>query len=250
MSLEERLKYAQMKARHKEVLLPWYKKWWGLIILIIGALTLALLLLASAYVINQVQNILSVSEEAGLEEQYALYSEKIKGDGTNFSTGPLNATVTIVEFGDFSCPFCRQSAPGLRRLAADYHDRVRIIYRDYPLHDNSIDLALAARCAGEQGRFWDMHDQFFIYKTETSATGPELRALLMGLAEEMELDISRFDRCLEDRRYVPQIKKDFDDGEWLEIAGTPTWFVNDYPITGHVPEASLRELVDGLLMNK
>lgn len=247
MSLEERAKYVAMKARHQKQLRPWYKKWWGGVTIALGVLLLILLLWASAYVINRVQEILTEEQTLSLEEQYDLYQQAIYGDGTNFFTGPTEAKVTIVEFGDFSCPFCRESAPGLRRLAIDYQDKVRVIYRDYPLHNNSIDLALAARCAGEQGRFWDMHDQFFIYKTETEATGLELRSMLMGLAEDMGLDTARFDRCLEDRRYVPQIKKDFDDGEWLEIQGTPTFFINDYPITGHIPEDRLKDLVDGLL---
>lgn len=247
MSLEERLKYAEMKARHTKTLLPWYKKWWGILTIILAALFFMSLMWASVYVITQVQEMLRTDTSLSIEEQYELYLKAINGDGTNFFTGPLNAAVTIVEFADFSCPFCRESAPGLRRIALDYQDKVRVIYRDYPLHENSIDLALAARCAGEQGRFWDMHDQFFIHKTETTATGQELREMLVGLAMDMSLDVARFDRCLEDKRYIHQIKKDFDDGEWLEIVGTPTFFINNHSITGHVPEEKLRELIDGLL---
>ncbi len=248
MSLDERIKYAAMKARHSDVLRPWYKKWWGIGLIGAAVLFFILLAVASAYVANQVQNILKGEENPLITQQdYEAYFQAIQGDGTNYHTGPTDATVTIIEFGDFACPFCRTSTPGLRKIAEEYQDRVKVIYRDYPLHDNSIDLALAARCAGEQGRFWDMHDQIFLYKAETTAVGAELREMLMSLATEMELNISQFDKCFTDRRYILQIKKDYDDGELLSIDGTPTWFVNNHMITGHLPEEQLRELVDGLL---
>lgn len=248
MSLSERLKYAEMKARHSKVLRPWYKKWWGILIITLSALIFLLLALASAYVANQVKSILAGETiEQPTEQDFQLYLEAVAGDDTNYYTGPAEAKVTIIEFGDFSCPFCRESAPGLRKVAQEYIDKVKVVYRDYPLHDNSIDLALAARCAGEQGKFWEMHDEFFLYKAPTDAVGAELKSLLMGLADEMKFDKSRFEKCFDDRRYILQIKKDYDDGELVQIEGTPTWFINNYMITGHLPEERLRELIDGLL---
>lgn len=248
MSLNERLKYAEMKARHSKVLRPWYKKWWGVLTIILAIILFLLLAVASAYVANQVKDIIAgESTEQPTEQDFQTYLQAVTGDGTNFYTGPAEAKVTIIEFGDFSCPFCRESAPGLRRIAKEFENEVKVIYRDYPLHDNSIDLALAARCAGEQGQFWEMHDQFYLYKAPTEATGAELKSLIMSLVEEMKLDQARFEKCFDDRRYILKIKKDYDDGELVQIEGTPTWFVNNYMITGHLPEERLRELINGLL---
>jgi len=248
MSLNERLKYAEMKARNSKALRPWYKKWWGILIITLAVIVFLFLAVASAYVANQVKNIIAGEYiEQPTEQDFQDYIKAVAGDGTNFYTGPSDAKVTIVEFADFSCPFCRESAAGLRNIAEEYKNEVKVVYRDYPLHDNSIDLALAARCAGEQEKFWEMHDQFYLYKAPTEATGAELRSLILGLAEEMKLDGSRFIKCFDDRRYITQIKKDYDDGELLQIDGTPTWFVNNYSITGSFPEERLRELIDGLL---
>ena len=248
MSLNERLKYAEMKARHMKTLKPWYKKWWGVLIILLSVLIFLLLAVASAYVVNEVKTIINNEQvDQPTEQDFQAYFKAIAGDGSNFYTGPADAKVTIVEFADFSCPFCRESAPGLRKIAKEYENEIKVIYRDYPLHENSIDLALAARCAGEQGKFWEIHDQFYLYKTPTEAVGAELKSLLMGLITEMRLDQARFEKCFDDRRYVLQIKKDYDDGELVQVEGTPTWFINNYMITGHMPEERFRELIEGLI---
>jgi len=248
MSLKERLKYAQMKARHSDMLRPWYNKWWGILLISLAIIFFILLAVASAYVINQVQYMLN--EEAAsqpTQQDYQTYLQAIKGDGSNYFTGPAEAPVTIIEFGDFSCPYCQSSAVGLRKIAKDYADNVKIVFRDYPLHDNSIDLALAARCAGEQGKFWEMHDLFYLDSEQTDATGEDLRVIFNNAATTIGLDTVKFTKCLDDRRYILQIKRDYDDGELLSIDGTPTWFINNYMITGDLPENYFREMIDGLL---
>lgn len=249
MSLEERVKYAKMKARHQEIFKPWYRRWWGITIIIIATIALFFLILAGAYVAGRVQDILSgTAAEEPTTTDYAAALSAIKGDGSNYFMGPATSSpVTIIEFGDFACPYCRQSAQVVRAIAAEHPDEIKYIFRDYPLHDNSIDLALGARCAGEQGRFWEYYDEVFINKEETEATGTELRDLLMSLADEMGLNTAKYDQCLTDRRYILQIKKDYDDGELLKIAGTPTWFINNRLITGNIPEDTFRELINGLL---
>ncbi len=249
MSLQDRLKYAEMKARHQKTLRPWYKKWWGLLIIIIVALLLVATIYYGSYYFKQTQAFLNGETTTGAtsEETYAMYLKAISGDGTNYFTGPSDAKITIIEFGDFACPFCQQSAPGLRKIAEEHKDKVKVVFRDYPLHENSIDLALAARCAGAQGKFWEMYDKLYADDEPIAAMGSELQAILVTMAANLDLSTKTFEQCLLDRRFISKIKKDFDDAELLEAEGTPTWFINNYSITGHLPEDRLREIINGLL---
>jgi hypothetical protein len=148
MSLNERLKYAKMKARHKKVFLPWYKKLWGKL-LIVALFGLFLLLTFSAiYVYKEVKRIQTKEAESYIDRQRDAYLKLINGAG-GYAIGSPDAKITLIEFTDFACPFCRDSALEIMPLLQDYQETVRLIIRDFPIHENSIDLALAMRCAGE-----------------------------------------------------------------------------------------------------
>jgi len=250
MSLNERLDYVAMKARHKNLLLPWYKKWWGIFILCLAGLLLIGVISSGIYVIKKIRDIKSGKLEISQEEQWQNYVNAINGDGTNYYMGQASSTITIVEFGDFACPYCQSSAAATEEMRIKYQDRIKFIYRDYPLHENSIDLALAARCAGEQNKFWQMHDSLFAHQDVLSAattTNDELKTDLLNIASDLNLGIGQFAACLDDRRYIGRIKKDYEDGELLEIDGTPTWYVNNYRITGSMDAEKMEELITGLI---
>ena len=247
MSLTDRIKYAEMKARHAKDLRPWYKKWWGALILAISALILIVLVASAFYVYNKVQEINSQAAQNYLNEQKQAYLNAIAGGGTTYSLGSGNPQITIVEFSDFACPYCAESAVAVRKVAAAYQNQVKIIFRDYPLHDNSIDLALAARCAGEQGKFWEFHDYIFANQNNLSDTGDALKTKLLAGAQSLKLNTDKFSTCLTDKTYLSQISTDFQDGETLQVQGTPTWFVNNYRLTGSLSEQKLQELIAGLL---
>jgi len=250
MSLNERLDYVAMKARHKNLLLPWYKKWWGIFILGLAGLILIVVIASGVYVIKKVRDIKSGKLEISQEEQWQNYVNAINGDGTNYYMGQASSTVTIIEFGDFACPYCQSSATATRELGIKYQNKIKFIYRDYPLHENSIDLAIAARCAGEQNKFWEMHDSLFAHQdilSVATTTNDELKTDLLNIASDLKLGISQFTICLNDRRYISQIKKDYEDGELLEIDGTPTWYVNNYRITGSMDTEKMEELIAGLI---
>ncbi len=246
MSLKERVKYVAMKARHEDKLRPWYKKLWGVIFLVLAAIFLIFMVAGGIYIVNQIKIINGGGDAASLEEQRQIYLDTIKGDEQN-NWGPKNAPVTIVEFSDFACPFCEQSYAGLKNIRKTYGDRVRIIYRDYPLHDNSIFLALSARCAGEQGKFWEMHDVFFENQDKFNLPEAELTQNMPDLAAVLGLNVDQFKTCISDKRYFTQIKKDYEDGNYLKIQGTPTWFINNNQITGYISEEKLQEAITGLL---
>lgn len=246
MSLEERVQYASMKARHQNKLRPWYLKWWGIILLTLASLFLILIIASGIYVVKQIQAINSGAVAANPAEQLQAYLTAINRPGDN-SWGPSNAPVTIIEFGDFSCPYCQASYAGVKNIQANYSDKVRIIYRDYPLHDNSIFLALSARCAGEQGKFWQMHDVFYENQAKFNLTQEELSIAIPALAETLGLNTEQFQDCLDTQKYFPQIKQDYDDGTFLQIQGTPTWFINNKSFTGALSQESLQSIVEGLL---
>jgi protein-disulfide isomerase len=251
MSLEERLKFAAMKARHPNISRAWYKKWWGVLILIILGLILIILVFSGLYVSNKIKQIQLGQGETSLEQQRQNYLNAINGDGSNYYLGAAQAPVTIIEFGDFACHFCEQSVAGAKKLTAAYPDKVKIVWRDYPtIGPNSIILALAARCAGEQGKFWDFHDILFANQKELSAatSSDEFGSRLDSLAENLKLNITQFDDCLANSKYLDQVSQDHQAGETLGIKGTPTWFINNYsPISGSISEDKFMELAAGLL---
>jgi len=246
MSLEERVKYAEMKTRHQKRLRPWYKKWWGATILIILGLFLIFAVASGFYVFNKVQEIKDMQSTYNEEYQKVAYQKAILGTNPYY-LGTNNPTITIVEFSDFACPYCQKSASEIKGIVSKYSNKVKLLYRDYPLHENSIDLAIAARCAGEQNKFWLMHDKLFELQDELTETDDALKSKLHDLAQVLGLNTPNFDQCLSERRYIDLVRADYDDGNLLEIGGTPTWFVNNYRITGHISADDFENLVTGLL---
>ncbi|MFA5131487.1 MAG: DsbA family protein [Patescibacteria group bacterium] len=245
MSLDDRVKYAEMKARHQKKLRPWYLKWWGVIILVIIGLFLVALVSGSVYIYKEVKNIKNGTDLNYLKDQHQAYVDLINGPG-GYTIGTSSPKISVVEFSDFGCPYCKESAPEIRQLLEDYKDSVQLTIRDYPIHDTSIDLAIAARCAGEQGKYWDAYDSLFLNQDNLTATST-ITADLLSWADFLQLDTAKFGTCLSDRRYLSLIKRDYDDGNSLQIQGTPTWFVNNYPITGAYSADKFKELFDGIL---
>ncbi|HKY71780.1 MAG TPA: DsbA family protein [Nitrospira sp.] len=154
--------------------------------------------------------------------------------------GPDRAPITIVEFSDFQCPYCRQGVKILKTLRQLYGDRIRIVYRDYlgPNHPYALQAAEAARCAGEQGKFWEYHD--LLFDRQSTGTGWDFRLL----AKELGLQPSAFDSCLRSGRFRDQIAKDLHEGLKLGITSTPTFFINGRPLVGAQPLSRFQALID------
>jgi protein-disulfide isomerase len=116
--------------------------------------------------------------------------------------GSDDAPVTIVEYSDYQCPYCRQQEAALHQVLTKYDGQVRLIYRDFPMHPHSMDAAMAARCADEQGQFWPYHDALQHGDANLSTKGLETTARDLGL------DLESFDSCLEDRKYESAVLAD------------------------------------------
>lgn len=247
MSLNERLEYAKMKARHSKLLLPWYRKWWGITIIIIFLLLITDIILIYSQEVNKIKHPDPVDVQKALAEQRIIRQKAIDGPGNNYSYGTSSPQITIIEFADFACPYSRDSAAGMRKVVAEYKDKVKIIYRDYIIHANSLDLAIAARCAGDQNKFWEMHDVLFANQDRLNQGTDTIKSDLYSIATELKLNSEQFKTCLDSQKYLANIKTDFDDAETLAIKGTPTWYVNNYELTGYISEEKFRELISGLI---
>ena len=160
--------------------------------------------------------------------------------GGHPTLGPKDAQVTIVEFGDFQCPFCKRSEDALNQVRAKYGDKVRLVYMDFPLqmHSNALNAAEGGRCAGEQGKFWPFHDALF---ADQSKIAP---ADLKASAAKLGLDKAKFDACLDQGKYERDIRADMAEGEKLGVNGTPAFFINGRPLSGARPAGDFEEIID------
>ncbi|MGE0456480.1 MAG: thioredoxin domain-containing protein [Vicinamibacteria bacterium] len=156
------------------------------------------------------------------------------------SKGPATAPVTVVEFADFQCPACRSAHATFLRVLEKYGDQVRFVFRHFPLpiHKEAPKAAEAASCANEQGRFWEMHDRLF------QAQGGLQPSDLRRHAQELQLEMARFDACLESGKFLAAWQRDLADGRRYGVAATPTFFVNGRSIQGSQPFEAFAEILD------
>lgn len=144
------------------------------------------------------------------------------------SRGPAGAKVLIVEFSDFECPNCRASEATLRGIFALYGDGVRLVFKQFPLpprvHPWAMTAAVAAECAGRQGKFWEYHDRLFDAQGEwTNARADDI---LAGYARDLGLDVPAWQACRRDPDAASVIAADIKDGDDAWVGGTPTFFIN------------------------
>ena len=250
MGISDRIKYAEMKARNKKALLPWHKKWWGVLIIILSMLLAIIIIISVFYLFNKIKEINSEKQTGYLKTNAEQYFKLIEGNNDNYFLGaPKTSTsspIIITNFSNFSCPYSALAAPITEKIAAEFPNDVRFVYRDSPAQD-SIILAVGARCAGEQNKFWEMHDMIFeVQEDMIVIEETEKIEALKQMAEVLELDSDKFNSCIEEKRYLDKIKKDYNDGEALGILGTPTWFIEGHEFVGGLSENALRELIMGI----
>jgi len=156
-------------------------------------------------------------------------------------TGSKDAPVTMVEFADFECPYCRQTEPNLQKLREQFPDKLRIVYKNFPLqmHSHAQKAAEAGLCAAAQGKFWPYHDKLMV-QTPPQLEVPQLKTL----AASLKLDTARFDQCLDSGKEAASVSHDVEQGKSLGVDGTPSFFVNGYFLSGAVQYDTLRDLVE------
>ncbi len=154
--------------------------------------------------------------------------------------GPENAPVTLLEYGDYQCPYCADMHPMIKSIARSMGAQLRFVFRHMPLNDVhpfAQYAAEAAEAAGVQGKFWGMHDAIYEHQPDLGSD------LLHQLARALALDLPRFDADLEARRFRPRVKRDFMSGMRSGVAGTPTFFINGKRYEGVLERASLLSAV-------
>lgn len=233
---------------------PWYKKGWGIALLIIGFIVLVYLMLIGILSYNYTKDIRS-----GIQD-YEREAEKLRYDYSQRNEeiarlvetpddphlGPQDASITIVEFYDFNCPHCRAFYPTLRRLSVEYKDTVHFILKDMPvITDDSEILAQAAECAHDQDRFWEFHDKAFARANE-NLSADDIPDIIKGIS----INQDQFYTCIESGRYEKEVAADLDAGLAAGVTGTPTLFINGHKISGEVPYDILKRIIDTSLNKK
>ena len=158
------------------------------------------------------------------------------------SLGPEDAAVTIIEFGDFNCGYCRRFHDEIfPALLGEYQDNIRFVYRDFPVVGGGAvgaAAAHAANCAGEQDAYWEYHNALFSGAHSMSSEGFE------QYAQDLGLEIAAFQECQESDRYIDEVIADYSDARLVDVTGTPTFFINGRLLIGAQPLSEFSRIID------
>lgn len=151
--------------------------------------------------------------------------------------GPADSAITIIEFSDYQCPYCRRYVDETyHQIIENYVETgfIRYVFKDFPLeqlHPQAMEAAEAARCAGDQDSYWAMHDQLFASQ-DTWAGQADATAIFVGLGQDLGLDADALQTCLDSGRHSEAVAANLAEGQALGVTGTPTFFINGYPLVG------------------
>ena len=161
-------------------------------------------------------------------------------------TGPDDAPVTIVEWSDYQCPFCKRAFPTIEQVLTEYKGKVRYSHLDYPLpfHQQAMPASLAAHCAGDQGKFWEYNNNLY------GTAGDLSPADLTKRATDLGLDGAAFEACTTSKKHEALIKSNYDDGAALGVTGTPAFFINGRMLVGAQPIDQFRLIINDELSRK
>jgi len=152
-----------------------------------------------------------------------MFELTVPASTTDHTIGPAHASVTVIEYGDFECPNCKQAAPAVKLLLDRFAGRIRFVYRHFPLeevHPHALHAAEAAESSGAQGKFWPMHDLLFDNQ-------PDLKLhQLRGYADRLQRDMARYTAETDDHIFLQRIREQVQSGRESGVRSTPTFFVN------------------------
>jgi protein-disulfide isomerase len=157
------------------------------------------------------------------------------------SLGPASAPVTLVEFSDFQCPFCQRVSPTLKQVKQTYGDKVRVVWKDFPLtqiHPQAFKAGEAAHCASDQGKFWEYHDRLFANQQALQVNDLKKHAADLGL------DAAAFDACLDSSKYGERVRDGVAEGSRLGVNSTPTIYINGRVLSGAQPYETFVAVID------
>ncbi len=155
--------------------------------------------------------------------------------------------ITVVEYSEFQCPFCEKVQPASKRILKEYQGKIRWIVRDFPLsfHNRARPAAIAARCAKDQGKYWDMYDELF--KNQKALGDADFKKY----AQDIKLDVKKYDECVaKPNKIVEVIESNQKSGEKLGVTGTPAFFINGRRLSGALPYEEFKKVIDSELAGK
>ncbi len=165
--------------------------------------------------------------------------------GDSYKISSTSAKVTVVEFADFQCPACGAAHPIVKQILEQYQGKINFVYRHFPLpqHKNAELAAEAAEAAGEQGKFWQMHDLIFQNQKEWSESSQALD-LFISYAKGLGLDEEKFKKALSENKFAEKIIRDKNDGSAVGVNSTPTFFINGQKFPGVLSLAEFRNKIE------
>jgi protein-disulfide isomerase len=221
----------------------WYKKWWMIVLMAVILLTLIFGIMTLVQYIKITKGLSTNAPAANQREWYT--SDELLKDAQNDPTwGDKKAPIQIVEFADFECPYCRENFTTVREIMLKYPDKIYFVFRDFPLtevHPHAEIAAESAHCVNEQGKFWAYHDKLFTNQENLDT------ASLKNYAREVGADLTKYSQCLASGKYKAIIASDYENGLKLQVAGTPTFFVNGFKVSGIIPRDKFFMIIDQAL---
>jgi protein-disulfide isomerase len=202
------------------------------------------------------QPIRSLLTQQRTSQVYQAYVEKLRAKGSvrialepprqkvaaadGQTRGPASAPIELIEFSDFQCPYCLRANPVVTQVLSTYGDRIRFVYRNYPLanHPNARPAAEAAQCAAEQGKFWPYHDRLFADQSKLADEDLKQSAVALGL------DAARFNACFDSHKYKARVEADMQAGNEAGVNGTPAFFINGRMLSGAQPFDEFKKVID------
>jgi protein-disulfide isomerase len=160
--------------------------------------------------------------------------------------GSANAKVTLIEYSDFECPYCARHKETIDQVLKDYGDKVRVVFRQFPLtsiHPDAEKAAEASECAAEQGKFWEMYEKIFAANDAGTMSVDKWKEE----AKNLKLDTSKFNDCLDSGKYASKVGQEAAGGEAAGVQGTPATFVNGELVSGAIPYDQLKQKIDSKL---
>jgi protein-disulfide isomerase len=157
------------------------------------------------------------------------------------TTGNKSAPITLIEFADFQCPYCGRVAPTIKKVQATYGDKIRLVWKDFPLtqiHPQAFKAGEAAHCAGDQGKYWEYHDRLF--ENQQSLMPDDLKKHASALG----LDASTFAACLDTSKYGERVRDGVAQGTRLGVNSTPMFYVNGRILSGAQPYENFVAVID------
>ena len=179
------------------------------------------------------------SAARGLNVAFDAPRQPIPVATTDRILGADDAVVTLVEYGDFECPFCRAATPVIKRLMAEHKGRLRLVWKDSPLpsHPDARPAAEAARCAADQGKFWDYHDKLFDNQKSLS------KGRLRDYAKQLKLDQRAFESCVNGGTHAKGVQAAVDEATTMGVTATPTIFINGRMVVGALPYDAFERII-------